>query len=47
MVVELEWRLGFGFDAKLAWRGMGKYTQAYIGAWEESRRIKISIRDKI
>jgi hypothetical protein len=24
MVVELEWQLGFGFEAKLAWRGMGE-----------------------
>jgi hypothetical protein len=25
----------------------GRCTQAYIGVWEESGRIKIRIRDKI
>jgi hypothetical protein len=24
MVVELRWWLGFGFEAKLAWRGVGE-----------------------
>jgi hypothetical protein len=24
MVVELGWRIGFGFEANLAWRGMGE-----------------------
>jgi hypothetical protein len=46
-VVELGWRLGFGFEEKLAWGCVGRCTQAYIGVWEESGRIKIQIRDKI
>jgi hypothetical protein len=46
-VVELGWRLGLDFEVKLAWRCMGRCTQAYIGVWEESRWIKIRVRDKI
>jgi hypothetical protein len=41
MVVQLGWRLGFGFDAKLAWEMRGRCTQAYIGVWEESGSIRI------
>jgi hypothetical protein len=40
-MVELGYRLGFGFEVKLAWRGVGEvYTSRHIGVWEESRRIK-------
>jgi hypothetical protein len=46
-VVDLGWRLGFGFEAKLAWRGVGEVQPTYIGVWEEFQRIKIQIRDKI
>jgi hypothetical protein len=46
-VVELGWWLGFDFEAKLAWRGMGEVHPSYVGVWEESERIKIRIRDKI
>jgi hypothetical protein len=47
MVVELRWRLELGFEGD--WHGDAwvRCTQAYIGVWEESGRIKIRIRDKI
>jgi hypothetical protein len=47
MVVELRWWLGFGFEAKLAWRGVGRCTLTYMGVCEESGMIKIQIGDKI
>jgi hypothetical protein len=47
MVVELGWWLEFDFEVKLARGCMGRCTRTYIGQWEESRRIKIQIRDKI
>jgi hypothetical protein len=48
MVVELGWRLGFDFEAKLAGGDVGGgCTQAYIGVWEESGGIRIRVRDKI
>jgi hypothetical protein len=39
--------LALGFEGD--WHGdvWGRCTQAYIGLWEESRRIKVRIRDKI
>jgi hypothetical protein len=46
-VVELEWQLGFGFEPKLVLGDMGRWTQAYIGEWDDSGWIKIRIRDKI
>jgi hypothetical protein len=47
VVVKLRWRLGFGFEAKLAWRGVGEAYPSLYRGWEESGRIKIRIRDKI
>jgi hypothetical protein len=47
-VVELGWRLEISFDRGLAWGCVGEVrTQAYIGVWEESERVKIRVRDKI
>jgi hypothetical protein len=46
--MELGWRLELGFEGGIG-IGMhgGRCTQAYIGVWEEYRRIKIRVRDKI
>jgi hypothetical protein len=46
-MVELGWRLELSFEGGLAWGCVERCTQAYIGLWEESGRIKIRIRDEI
>jgi hypothetical protein len=46
-MVELGWRLGFGLRQNWHVETWGRCTQAYIGAWEEFKRIKIRIRHKI
>jgi hypothetical protein len=47
-VVEHGSRLELGFEGG-DWHGDAweRCTQAYIGVWEESGRIKIRVRDKI
>jgi hypothetical protein len=40
-VVELRWRLEFGFEVKFAWRGVGEVHSSLYRWWEEFRRIKI------
>jgi hypothetical protein len=35
------------FGQNLLGETWGRCTQAYIGVWEEYRRIKIKVRDKI
>jgi hypothetical protein len=45
------WNSGGGWSSVLRedWHGdmWGRCTQAYIGVWEDSGRVKIRVRDKI
>jgi hypothetical protein len=40
-------RLALGFEGDWHGDAWGRCTQAHIGLWEEFRRIKVRIRDKI
>jgi hypothetical protein len=46
-VVELGWRLELGLRGDWHGDAWGRCTQAYIGVWEESGKVKIRVRDKI
>jgi hypothetical protein len=45
--VELGWWLELSFEADWHGDAWGRCSEAYIGVWEESGRVKIRVRDKI